>query len=85
MDFEGSLPEYKVVTGPGEPPLKFPTSSKPSVLSSQDGFDLVDMFASSDVVNCNDYFTENSWTKVHYRKDIRKMIHEILLESSQLN
>ncbi|KAI3979993.1 hypothetical protein MKX01_042647 [Papaver californicum] len=66
-NFEGSLSEVKVDTGPGDPLQKFPTASKPFVLSSQEatqnGFDLVDMFASSDEANGNDEFAENSWDK----------------------
>ncbi|KAI3986045.1 hypothetical protein MKX01_039127 [Papaver californicum] len=66
-DFEGSLSEVKVETGPGDPLHKFPTASKPFVRSSQEatqnGFDLVDMFASSDEANGNNEFAENSWDK----------------------
>ncbi|KAI3863982.1 hypothetical protein MKW98_031574 [Papaver atlanticum] len=66
-DFEGSLSEVKVESGPGDPLQKNSTASKPHVLSSQgatqNGFDLVDMFASADEANGNNGFAENLWDK----------------------
>ncbi|XP_026438428.1 uncharacterized protein LOC113336929 [Papaver somniferum] len=66
-DFEGSLSEVKVESGPGDPLQKNSTASKPPVLSSQgatqNGFDLVDMFANANEANGNNDFAENSWDK----------------------